>query len=125
MTGYVLVENQSSTSEGAIGVHAATSASRTIAIAATVRPVTFTKFGWRSTGRLFPLPGSRTGRSSGLKWLPLPREPSLEALGAIAVATRPRLVAIDVAAAAARVSVLHLKQLEILLPVRPFFGQRC
>src|SRR2546428_12477701 len=42
----------------------------------------------------------------------------------VAVAARPRVRPIQIAAAAARVCVLHSLELEVLFPVRPLFGER-
>ena len=61
---------------------------------------------------------------SGLKLAALPFEPPFQTIGAVAAAARPGLFAVEITAPAACVGVLHLKQLEILLPVRALFGQR-
>ena len=51
-------------------------------------------------------------------------EPGFEAGGAVAVAARPRLGAVFVAASASRVRVLDLFEIEILVPVFALFLQR-
>src|SRR5262245_7058381 len=51
-------------------------------------------------------------------------EPCLEARRAVAAAARPRLGPAPVAAATARVRVLHFVQREVLLPVRLLLGER-
>ena len=43
---------------------------------------------------------------------------------AVAVATRPRLGAVLMAAVAPRVRVFDAEQLEVFFPIRPLFGQR-
>ena len=48
-----------------------------------------------------------------------------EPLRAIAVAARPTFSAVLVATVFPIVRVLHAEQIEMLLPVRPFFLQRC
>src|SRR5690348_7719331 len=48
----------------------------------------------------------------------------LESIGAVAVGAGPWLFAVEVAAAAPRVCVLHLDEIEVLLPIRTFFRER-
>src|SRR5687768_14625855 len=48
----------------------------------------------------------------------------LQLRSAIALAARPRLLAILIPAFGAVMRILHLHQLEILLPIRPLFLQR-
>ena len=54
----------------------------------------------------------------------LGRRARFEARGAVAVAARPRLVPVQVAAAAARVRVLDFLEVKELFPVLALFGQR-
>src|SRR2546427_6468714 len=58
------------------------------------------------------------------KRLALCAQPFLKLGRAVAVAARPRLGAIFVPAITPRMSVFDAEQIEILLPVRAFFGQR-
>src|SRR4051812_32919345 len=51
-------------------------------------------------------------------------ETSLESLAAVAVAAAPRLGAVEIAAAAARVRILNLVEREVRLPVVALFGER-
>src|SRR5262245_33852858 len=76
-------------------------------------------------------PGGGRGRSAADEFAEdveerpaLGRELRFELDSAVALAAGPRLGAVLVAAAAAGVGVLHLDQLEILLPVRPLLLQR-
>src|SRR5712691_7654234 len=50
-------------------------------------------------------------------------ETRFEAGRAVAADTRPRLGAVQIAAAASRVPILHLLEVEVLFPVGPFFGE--
>ena len=51
-------------------------------------------------------------------------QPSLQALCAIAIVTRPVLRSIQIAATAPRMSILDLQQIEVLFPVRALFIER-
>src|SRR5262245_54005611 len=51
-------------------------------------------------------------------------QPTFERLGAIAVTAGPRLGAVLVPAVSSRMSVLHVEQVEIFLPVRSLLRER-
>src|SRR4051812_12944702 len=79
-----------------------------------------------------PVPAAPAGKTRALRLgaerleerTTLRGEARFEAGRAVAVAAGPRLGAVQIAAAAARVGVLHLLQIEVLLPVLTFFRQR-
>src|SRR6185436_10974286 len=67
--------------------------------------------------------GSVAHLESLTKRFSAPGESGLQASGAVAIAARPRFFAVHIAAAAPRVSVLDLGEVEISLPVLALFGQ--
>src|SRR5262247_575177 len=71
-----------------------------------------------SNCRLLRLRPVRAERTS------LAGEPLFQTGRAIAVIARPAFGAIQVAAAASCMRILHLQQVEILFPVRTFFSKR-
>ena len=74
----------------------------------------------KSDSRLFALFRTKAFK----EWFSALTEPLLQFPGAIAIAAGPRLGPVFMAAIPPRVSILHIQQLEIFLPVRPFFRQR-
>jgi hypothetical protein len=65
------------------------------------------------------------GFAGSAKGLALGREACLQAYGAIAVIAGPMFGSVPVAAAAPCVRVLDFQQVEIFLPVRTLFRERC
>src|SRR4051812_13170505 len=58
------------------------------------------------------------------EWLVMSSQMPLQFRGAVAIATRPRLAAVEVAALVTMMRILHAYELEIRLPVRALFIQR-